>query len=118
MTAWVDIFYYSTEYLCGKQAVIPDTDFAYYARRATAKIKRYTGDIAEPIPDDAKLCCCEVAELLYQADAVTGGIISESNGSLSQSYESEDTRKAALQSKIKSAVYAYLADSGYLYRGM
>lgn len=116
MTAWVDIFFYP-EYLCGREQVIPDADFAYYARRATAEIKRYTGDI-EPVPEEAKLCCCEVAELLYRGDSADTGIVSESNGSLSQTYESGDARRAALREKIKSAVYTYLADGGYLYRGV
>lgn len=81
MTVYADENYYKSVYLCGRKAVITSA-FAYYAREATLIINAYTGsniddtkDIIEPV----KLCCCEVAELMYKADNMSGseGITSE-----------------------------------------
>lgn len=100
MTAYADESYYKTEYLCGRKAVITSA-FAYYAREATLIINAYTGsniddtkDIIEPV----KLCCCEVAELMYKADNMSGseGITSEKVGDVSRSYESCEVRKSNL----------------------
>lgn len=122
MTAYADENYYKTEYLCGRKAVITSA-FAYYAREATLIINAYTGsniddtkDIIEPV----KLCCCEVAELMYKADNMSNseGITSEKVGDVSRSYEGTDTRRKQLNRSIKSAVYKYLADTDLLYRGV
>jgi hypothetical protein len=122
LTVYADENYYKSEYLCGRKAVITSA-FAYYAREATLIINAYTGsniddtkDIIEPV----KLCCCEVAELMYKADNMSGseGITSEKVGDVSRSYESCEVRKKQLTRCVKSAVYKYLADTDLLYRGV
>lgn len=122
MTAYADENYYRNEYLCGRKAVISSA-FAYYAREATLIINAYTGsniDDTKEIAEPVKLCCCEVAELLFKADSQSEneGITSDSVGDVSRSYESTEARKRVLTRTIKSVVYKYLADTDLLYRGV
>lgn len=124
MTAYADEAFYKDEYLCGKEAVI-NAAFYFYARRATQEIRRFTGSNVEEsdIPECVKMCCCEVAELLYNAESTESGsaaqgISSESVGDMSVSYESAETRHQALMNNIKSVVYSWLAGTGLLYRGV
>lgn len=120
MTVYADEKFYKNEYLCGRKAVI-DTAFDFYARQATTKIKQYTFDNIDEtnIPDGVKMCCCEVAELLYKTENTAhGGISSEKVGDQSVSYESTDIQTQNLRKNIKSSVYSWLAESGLLYRGV
>ena len=59
---YADEEYYKNEYLCGKEAVI-NAAFDFYARSATAEIKRFTGRNVDEdnIPDCVKNCCCELS---------------------------------------------------------
>ena len=59
---YADFDFYTSEYLCGKEAVIDTASFNFYARKATQKIKQYTFDIVpKDVPQCVKMCCCEVA---------------------------------------------------------
>jgi hypothetical protein len=122
LTVYADENYYKSEYLCGRKAVITSA-FAYYAREATLIINAYTGsniDDTKEIAEPVKLCCCEIAELMYKADNMTDseGVTSEKVGDVSRSYESCEVRKKQLTRCVKSAVYKYLADTDLLYRGV
>lgn len=122
MTAYADENYYRNEYLCGRKAVISSA-FDYYAREATLIINAYTGsniDDTKEIAEPVKLCCCEVADLLFKADSQSEneGITSDSVGDVSRSYESTEARKRVLTRTIKSVVYKYLSDTDLLYRGV
>lgn len=120
MTAYADYEYYKTEYLCGRKAAI-NSAFDYYARSATLLIKAYTGENVDEsnIPESVKLCCCELAELVYndEKQSAKAGISSASVGDESVSYASEEERKTAHRRAIRSTVYKYLADTDLLYRG-
>lgn len=98
MTAYADEGYYISEYLCGRKAVIVSA-FDYYARSATLLIKAYTGENVDGnnIPESVKLCCCELAELVYndEKQSANSGISSASVGDESVSYVSEEERKTA-----------------------
>lgn len=122
MTAYADENYYKSEYLNGRKAVITSA-FAYYAREATIIINTYTCsniDDTKEIAEHVKLCCCEIAELMFKADNMSDseGITSEKVGDVSRSYEGADMRRKQLNRNIKSAVYKYLADTDLLYRGV
>ncbi len=124
MTTYADKEFYTNEYLCGKKAVI-STAFYFYARRATQEIRRFTGSNIEEsdIPECVKMCCCEIAELLYNYEnsgscSAAQGISSESVGDMSVSYENSEARYKALSGKIKSVVYSWLTGTGLLYRGV
>lgn len=122
MTVYADYEFYKNEYLCGRKAVIDTASFAFYARQATQKIKQYTFDNIDEnsIPESVRLCCCEVAELIYTYDHSEAGtgVVSASVGDESVSYESAESTGQLLSKNIKSAVYSWLADTGLLYRGV
>lgn len=120
MSLFADYDFYTKEYLCWKEAVIDTASFDYYAQKATQKINQYTfGRIGDDVPKCVKLCCCELAELLYKADSkcANNGISSEKVGDVSVSYESEESQRKVLSNNIRSAIYSWLADTGLLYRG-
>ena len=120
MTVYADSSFYEREYLSGRTAVIPSSEFGYYARRASAVIGQYTlGNIGENIPESVRYCCCELAELTYAAENSKSaqGIASEKVGDWSVGYENADSLRQSLPKRMKSVVYSWLADTGLLHRG-
>lgn len=122
MKSYADENFYKTEFLCGKKAVIT-TAFEYYARFASQIIDCYThGNIgSENIPECVKLCCCELAEMIYrdeQSEKKNGGVSSESVQGWSKSYEDTESRRTALKIAQRDCVYKWLGDSGLLYSGV
>ena len=66
MNAYADAAYYTGTYLSGREQSIPSAQFPYYARDATMRIRQRTyGRVPETVPEEVKLCCCELAELTY-----------------------------------------------------
>lgn len=121
MTVYADYDCYINEYLCGKEAVIDTASFDFYARQATQKIKQYTFDnVPENIPYSVKMCCCEIAELIFNDEKKSNrtGITSAKVGDESYSYESTESQRQLLSKNIKSAIYSWLSDTGLLYRGV
>lgn len=115
---YADEEFYTNEYLAGRKAVIT-TAFPYYAREATQYIKQYTGRNIEEnnAPECVKMCCCEIAELMYRderTEAENGGVSSESVQGWSKSYESTETRKTALRNAQRECVYKWLSGTGLL----
>ena len=93
-------------------AKIPLEAFYLWEKRAVAAINRFTArNIAECSDENAKMCICEVAELLYER-AGRDGIVSENNDGYSIRYE---TGKA--EEDIYAVAKKWLSDSGLLYRG-
>lgn len=120
MTTYADSDYYTRTYLSGKSAVISQVYFPFYARKASSYIRQYTFDqIGDNVPDVVKLCCCELAEELYRMDnsPVANGVSSEKVGDISVTYESAEQRRRLLPNTVKAIIYAWLADTGLLYRG-
>ena len=113
MTVYADSSFYERTYLSGRTAVIPSSEFGFYARRASNVLRQYD------VPECVKSCCCELAELIYSAEhgKAAQGIASEKVGDVSISYENADSLRQALPKQMKSAVYAWLADTGLLRRG-
>ncbi|MCH5203051.1 MAG: hypothetical protein J1F17_07595 [Oscillospiraceae bacterium] len=117
---YADYEFYKNEYCCGKKAVIDTASFSFYVRKSSQIIKAHTFDnIKEEIPECVKMCACEIAELLYKFDNINSdnGIISESVGDMSRSYESGEVRNQNLNRGIQSVIKAWLNDTGLLYRG-
>lgn len=122
MTIYADESYYSEDYLCGKQAVITAA-FNYYARAATAEIKRFTGNNIDEnnIPECVKNCCCELAEALCTYEKMSShsdGKTSESVGGWSVSYESLQQTKDAYTNAVSDIVYKWLSGTGLLFTGV
>ena len=90
MTVYADQTFYTQEYLQGRSAKVPAADFPFYARNASAAINSYAGAFPDDnIPEEVRLCCCEIAELLCTGDtseaSKKAGIASESVQGWSQS---------------------------------
>lgn len=120
MTVYADSDFYTREYLSGKAAVLSTELFPHYARKASGYIRQYTFDnLGDEIPEAVKLCCCELAEVLFRIDNSPSavGIASERVGDISRTYESESVKRQNLPGTIKDVIYAWLADTGLLYRG-
>lgn len=124
MEAYADWKYYSDKYLSGREAVIDAASFPFYALKASQEIRRYAGHSLEGAapPDCVRLCCCEIAELLYSADKKTAengaGVTSESIGSWSVSYDTAEQKAKALCDGIRASVYRWLSGTGLLYLGV
>ena len=63
MKAYASESYYIGVYLCGKEPDI-SAAFDFYAMQATSLMKQYTLDNVDEndIPEEVKMCCCELAE--------------------------------------------------------
>lgn len=124
MKLFADGNFYMNDYLKGKQAVIDAACFDYYIMQSTMKIKEYTFDNideSEDIPKEVKMCCCELAEIMSEEDkrqAETGGVLSESVGGWSKSYENSEIAAKQFESKLKASVYKWLGNTGLLYCGV
>lgn len=117
MIIYADFAYYSGTY---KGAVIGIASFDLYARKATLEIKKHAfGNIVETsLTDEIRMCCCEVADLLYKSDQEdTKGIASEKVGEYSVSYVAPEAKEKLLSLSIRSIIYNWLAMTGLLYRG-
>lgn len=117
MINYADYTYYTGTY---KGAVIDTASFDLYARRATQEIKKYTLNRVDEanILDDVKMCCCELAELLFKdKQEDTKGITSEKVGEYSVSYVSPEAKEKLVSVSIRSIIYNWLAMTGLLYRG-
>ena len=121
MLIYADEDYYKKEYLQGKAAVITAA-FPYYSREASQVIKKYVFDNIddEDIPEEVKMCCCEIAELAYKRDqsAQSDGVSSESVQGWSKSYESTESRRNAFDKAVRECIYNWLSSTGLLYRGI
>lgn len=119
---YTNLDFYKNEYLCDKAVVIDSTAFSFYAREASAIIRKHTFDrVTEPVPDEVQLCCCELAEKIYLREKQknsNGGVSSESVGGWSKSYESSEAQEKQFQTEIKSILSKWLSDTGLLYRGI
>ncbi len=106
--AYVDYTYYISEYMLGKTPAVAEKEFPYWEKQARTVVDQFTfGRVAaDPalLIDAVKDCCCELAELLYQADQIA----------LSQSVYTESGR----QNKVREIIYRYLAHTGLLYAGV
>ena len=120
---YADENFYTESYLCGKEAVIT-TDFDFYARKATAIIKTFTGKNVDEnnIPECVKMCCCEVAEGFFRYEKLlngsTAGMTSQHIGDLSVNYESSVTLLQKQADENRQIIYRWLSGTGLLYRGV
>ncbi len=123
MTNYADYAYYTGTY---KGAVIDAASFDLFGRKATLEIRKYTFNRIDGnnIPDEVKMCCCELAEYLFQkntanqeTEADIKGLSSETTGGHSISYESAEAREQAHNNIIKGIIYNWLAMTELLYRG-
>ena len=99
--------FYSSTY--GENAKIPLDSFDIWEWRAEMYLKSF----CTVLPDSkaAKMCICEIAELLYSQN-MRDGIESESNDGYSVKYTKGD-----IKTKAYNIAKLYLSSSGVMYRG-
>lgn len=128
---YVDYGYYESNYLSGREPVVPEDDFPFWEKQAQRILNQYTFNrlvfATGLLTDEVKDCACELAELLYQADKRAqqaleqGGVLqSYSNDGesgtfdLSQSIFTEEGKTK----KAREIIHRYLGNTGLLYRGV
>ena len=118
MTNYADYAYYTDTY---GGAVIDTASFNLYARKATQTIKLNTFNriTDDNIPEEAKMCCCELAELIYRHETTedNGNIASEKVGEHSVSYVDRQKLDEMHNEKCTEIINNWLAMTGLLYRG-
>lgn len=118
MTNYADYTYYTETY---KGAVIDAASFDLYAAKATQTIKLHTFNRIneDNIPEEAKMCCSELAEAVYKHDKIkdNGNIASEKVGEYSVSYADKEKTEQLYRSKCHEIIYRWLGMTGLLYRG-
>ena len=118
MTNYADYAYYTDTY---KGAVIDTASFLRYSAKATQTIKLNAfGRVdKDNIPEEVKMCCCELAELIYRHETTedNGNIASEKVGEHSVSYVAKDIQEKSLAEKKQDILSNWLAMTGLLYRG-
>lgn len=125
MKRYADKEYYANEYRSGADVKITGPQFNYYAMLATKEIRARTfGNIKEDtdLPDEVKMCCCEVAEKLYDADRAKGenGMVlqSYSNDGDSGSFQASDMTTEGISAAINGIVRGWLLHTGLMYCGV
>lgn len=126
---YADYSYYANDYLCGKDPVIPDSEFGFWEKRAGIEINaRSFGRVKalEEIPDEVKECVCAIAEMLYKVDQMekaaseagaAGPLVSYSNDGQSGTFADPSgiyTEKGR-NAEINRLVRHYLIHTGLLY---
>lgn len=124
MLEYADKSFYLNEYRCGIDDGIAGDRFPYYSRRATKEIRARTfGNIDESaeLPDEVKMCCCEVAEKLYDLDRAKGenGLILQvySNDGESGTFLTMDMTTDGLSGAIDLIVRSWLLSTGLMFCG-
>jgi len=102
--------YYETEYLIGRQPLIPSSDFAYWEKAARSEINKKNLALDDP-PDNLKQCVCEIAEVLYtQAQASSlDRVKSFNNDGYSVTYSADSKTQNELAKTICGIVFKHLA---------
>ena len=125
--------YYELKYQLGRNPTVPEDAFFYCEKQARIEIDKYTFDriVADSslITDRIRDCCCELVELLYQAELMQQQITSQGglgplasfnndgqSGSfdLSRSIYTEDGKAK----KVREIIFQYLGNTGLLYCGI
>jgi hypothetical protein len=117
MINYADYAFYTDTY---EGAVIDTASFNYYARGATMIIGIHTFNRVanDNIPEEVKMCCCELAETLFKADKEdTKGIASEKVGEYSVNYVDSEKANVTKSNAINSVINNWLLMTGLLYRG-
>lgn len=121
---YADESFYTDQYLLGRKPVV-STGFLYYARQASRIMDQYTfnrlADVLEDeIPEEVKMCCCELAESVYRYEkqkSESEGKTSEKIGTYSVTFGTmQETADSAAKEQGK-IIRRWLGNTGLCYRG-
>lgn len=130
--AYADYEYYAAEYLLGREPVIPEKDFPYWAKQAGREVDAMTFGRLKKCPDlateEVSDLTCAIAEILYRssllADAAAqngaaGPLSSFSNDGQSGTYATAESvyTESGKKAEISRLAAQYLSGTGLLYQG-
>lgn len=125
---YADYGFYINNYLNleeGEEAPVKEGVFSSYAVKATKKIRHRTnGNICETeeIPEEVKMCCCELAERMQGYDAMkddNGRILQGfSNDGNSGTFCVENLTEKSLEHGIDTIIREWLSNTGLLFCGV
>lgn len=125
MTIYADKNFYLDQYLSGKEPTIPIDEIEYWLAQASRKINRRAfgkTDTLQEVPDEVKMCCCAVAEKLYQFESAKSenGMVLQSYGNDGETatYKTTDMSESAISSKVLEIIEEWLMPTGLLYCGV
>lgn len=122
---YTDENFYLNEYLLEREPVI-SSGFLFYARQASQTIDHYTfgrlkNVAAVDIPEEVKMCCCELAEAEFRNEKKlqeTNGKTSEKIGTYSVNFQSASELEGIFAREQRRIVMKWLANAGLCYRGV
>lgn len=121
MEGYADKDFYDVEYLSGRKPAI-SAGFSFYAALASRTIDRHTfGRVKalDVVPDEVKMCCCELAEQYYRREnqkKQAGGKASEKIGTYSVTFETGSEERQVQEER--EIVARWLSAMGLCYRGV
>lgn len=125
MKMYVDLEFYHSSYLLGREPKIPDAEFSYWAMLASGENRQRTFnriDAMAEIPEEAQMCCCELAEKLYFMESAKGenGMVlqSFSNDGESGTYKADDMSEAGIRCSVSRIARKWLIHTGLMYCGV
>lgn len=130
MEPFCDFAFYKESYLYGRDEVIPEKDFIFYAHKATDVIESAVNpNIGLSIDDTVKKMTCEIAEIIYERDngrkgadgeTIGVGVASEKVGDYSVSYASNTPKEVfdLSERRIRRLILSVLGPRGVLFKGV
>jgi len=125
VTIYADKNFYLDQYLSGKEPTIPIDEIEYWLAQASRKINRRAfgkTDALQEVPDEVKMCCCAVAEKLYQFESAKSenGMVLQSYGNDGETatYKTTDMSELAISGKVLEIIEEWLMPTGLLYCGV
>ena len=125
MTIYADKNFYLDQYLSGKEPTIPIDEIEYWLAQASRKINRRAfgkTDALQEVPDEVKMCCCAVAEKLYQFESAKSenGMVLQiyGNDGDTSTYKTTDMSELAISGKVLEIIEEWLMPTGLLYCGV
>ncbi len=125
MKSYANNEFYKESYLLGRDSKIPDAEFLHWAMLASGEIRQRTFDridALEEIPEEVRMCCCELAEKLYSLESARdeNGMFlqSFSNDGESGTYKADDMSEAGIRHSISEIVKRWLLHTGLMYCGV
>lgn len=125
MKIYTDTDFYKNQYLLGRAQKIQDADFPYWAMLASGEIRQLTFNRVEDlgeIPDEVRMCCCELAEKLYSVESVKdeNGMVLQSYGNDGETgtYKTDDLSESGVQYSIVKIIRKWLVNTDLMYCGV
>ncbi len=117
----VDECFYMSQYLADREPLIK-SGFSYYARRAGQQMDYYIPSGFDGYEEEARFCCCEIAEEIFRYDNITGGVgaplVSYSNDGQSGQFDMTNYTKEGHQRKVYGIIRRYFDNTGLLFQGV